>query len=235
MSISERIGLVLKIINYNLKIVFGNKFIYFLLAAVIFYLIIVAVFLFSNNTPDTADMYNSLLFPGVLILFYPIIYNIQNDKDSRMLEIIFGIPNYRYKVYLVRFGITLLFLLGLLIILAWVAVFSITDLQVAEIVYQLMYPLVFLACMSLLFATLLHNGNSAAVIMVIIGLLFWFLSNPLEKSKWNLFINPFKIPSEINSIIWDKTISQNRIILSICIIISLLWSLINLQRREKFV
>ena len=38
----------------------------------------------------------------MLIMFYPIVYNIQNDKDTRMLEIIFGVPDYRYKVYLLR-------------------------------------------------------------------------------------------------------------------------------------
>jgi hypothetical protein len=235
MIITERIRLIANVIHYNLKIVFGNKFVYFLAAAVIFYLIIIGISLFSDGSPDTGDMYNLLIFPGVLIMFYPVIYNVQNDKDTRILEILFGVPNYRYKVYMVRFGITLLLLFALLCLLAWFAVFAITNIPVFEVVYQLMYPLFFLACLSMLMSTLVRNGNGAAVIMVIIGLVFWFLAEPLSKSKWNIFLNPFQIPNDMNITIWMKVIGQNRLMLMVGAIISVLWGLTNLQRREKFV
>lgn len=234
MTITGRFRLTGNIIHYNLKVVFGNKFVYFLATAIIFYLVIVGINLFSDSTINVGDMYYALTFPGLLIIFYPVIYSIQNDKDNRILEIMFAIPNYRYKIYLVRFGITLLLLFALLYLMGWFAVFAIVHIPVFEVVIQLMIPLFFFACLSLLMATLVHNGNGAAVVMVIFGLIFWFLSEPLDNSKWNIFLNPFTVPNNMNIAIWKNIVIQNRIILMIGAIISVLWGLINLQQREKF-
>jgi hypothetical protein len=235
MKITESLKLVFKIISYNLKIVFANKFVYFLTAAFLFYLIIITIMLFSEGSPDSSDIYNTLIFPGILILFYPVVFNIQNDKDNRMLEIIFGVPNYRYKVYIIRFGITMLLLLALMTFMGWFSYFVVIKVPVFEIVGQLMYPLFFLSSLAFLFSTLTRNGNGTAVVMVIIGLIFWFLSESLRGNKWNIFLNPFEVPDNINVTIWSTVIAQNRMILAIGSVISILWGLINLQRREKFV
>ena len=77
---SNKIKLGLDIIRYNLKIVFANKFIYFLIAAMAFFLLITGILLFSNNTAANKDIYSTLIFPGILIMFYPVIFNIQNDN-----------------------------------------------------------------------------------------------------------------------------------------------------------
>ncbi len=235
MNKTNRIKLGLDIIKYNLKIVFGNKFIYFLIAATAFFLMVIGILLFSNSTAANKDIFNTLVFPGILIIFYPVIFNIQNDKDARMLEIIFGVPNYRYKVYLVRFMISMILLFTILMLMSWFTVFAVLRIPVMQMVYQLMYPLLFLSCLSFLFSTLVKNASGAAVIMVIIGLVFWILSEPLQYSKWNIFLNPFDVPSEISLSVWKNVLYQNRLMLIIGSVISLLWSLINLQKREKFV
>lgn len=222
-------------INYNLKIVFANKFIYFLIAAWIFYLIIIGVMLFSDSIIEIEEVYNTLIFPGILIMFYPVVYNVQNDKDARMLEIVFGVPNYRYKVYLIRFAIALLLLTVLLLCMAWFAWFSVSKIPIFEMVYQLMYPLFFMACLTFLFSTLTRNGNGAAVLMVITGLIFFMMSETLSFSKWNLFLNPYKVPTDMNMIVWKNVIYQNRLMMMIGAAIALLWGLTGLQRREKFV
>ena len=191
--------------------------------------------LFSEETATEEDIYNTLIFPGLLILFYPVIFNIQNDKDSRMLEIIFSIPNYRYKIYLLRFFISMLLLAVVLLFMTLFTVFTIIQVPVFYMVYQVMYPLFFLACVSFLFTTLVKNASGAAVIMVIIGLFFWIMAEPLEYSKWNLFLNPFNIPSDISYTIWTNIVFQNRLMLVTGSVISILWTLINLQKREKFV
>jgi len=51
---------------------------------------------------EAEDAFTLLLFIGLLLVFYPLTFGIQSDKDARTLEIIFGIPNYRYRVWLVR-------------------------------------------------------------------------------------------------------------------------------------
>jgi hypothetical protein len=235
MTTSEKIALITTIIRYNLKIVFANRFVYFFIAAILFYLVVIGIMLFTDATPDTGDIFNALMFPGILIIFYPVAYNIQGDKDARMLEIIFGVPDYRYKVYLVRFVIAVVLLMISLLVLAWFANFSVAYIPVFQVVYYLFFPLGFIACLTFLFSTLIKNGNGTAVIIVIIGLFFWLLSEPLKASKWSLFFNPFHAPNGVNQTVWDNTISQNRLILLIGIVISILWGLLNLQKREKFV
>lgn len=235
MNTNERLKLTWKIINYNLKIVFANKFVYFLIAAWIFYLIIIGIMLFSDGTPDITDIYDTLIFPGILMMFYPVVYNIQNDKDARMLEIVFGVPNYRYKVYIIRFAIAMLLLVVLLILMAAFAWFSVVKIPIIEMVYQLMFPLFFLACLTFLFSTLTRNGNGTAVVMVIFGLIFFFLNEPLYHSKWNLFLNPFNNPTDMNMTVWMNVVYQNRLMMIIGSVIAILWGLTGLQRREKFV
>ena len=234
MRLAERLRLLINMLNYNLKIVFSGRFIYFLIAAWLFFLVILGLMLFSSESQDITDIYDLLLFPGILIMFYPVVYNIQNDKDTRMLEIIFGVPDYRYKVYVLRFAISMLLLVVLLFLMAWFSWFSVVQIPVFKMVVQLMSPLFFLACLTFLQTTLIRNGNGAAVVMVIIGLVCFIINEPLARSKWNLFLNPFNVPTDMNLSIWMNVVHQNRLILGIGSVISLLWGLINLQRREKF-
>jgi len=231
----EQVKLIRDFIRYNVKIIFANKFIYFLIAAFAFFLMVTGIMLFSDSSPEEADIFSTLLFPGILILFYPVIYNIQSDKDTRMLEIIFGIPNYRYKVYLVRFLLSIILLLVLISFMSWIVVFTIIRIPVFHMVYELMYSLIFLASLAFLLASLIKNASGAAVIMVIIGLIFLILAEPLESSKWNIFLNPFDVPSDMSYAIWQNVLYQNRMMLVMGSVVSILWSLINLQKREKFV
>ncbi len=235
MKIAERIRLIINIVSYNLKIVFSGRFIYFLIAAWMFFLVITGIMLFSDSNPVINDIYDLLIFPGILIMFYPVVYNIQNDKDTRMLEIIFGVPDYRYKVYVLRFVIAMLLLVVLLLLMALFAWFSVVKIPVFEMVLQLMSPLFFLACLTFLFTTLIKNGNGAAVVMIIIGLVFFIMNEPLSKSKWNVFLNPYNVPIDMNLTIWMNVVHQNRLMLVIGAVIALLWGLMNLQQREKFV
>ncbi len=233
--VRNRINNMIRMTGYNLKIIFANKFVYFMIAAVAFYLLVTIIMLFSDFTPMPENVYGSLIFPGLLIMFYPVLFSVQNDKDSRMLEIVFSIPNYRYKIYLLRFFISMLLLAIVMTLMSLLSGFALVKVPVFEMAYQLMFPLLFMAGLSFLFATLVKNASGAAVIMVIIGLFFWILAEPLRYSKWNIFLNPFNIPSEISYSIWQNILLQNRLMLITGSVITILWALINLQKREKFV
>lgn len=231
----SKIRLIKDGLIYNLKIIFGSKFVYFLFAALVFYFAIIGIMLFNGSAIQEYDIYGVMFFPGILIIFYPVIFSIQNDKDARMLEIVFGVPNYRYKVYLLRFIISLLLLFVILLLMGWFAVFALINIHVLAMVYQLMYPMLFIATVAFFFSTWIKNANATAVIMVIIGLFFFILSENLEYSKWNVFLNPFDSPSDLSQTVWQNVINQNRLMLVITSVIALLGSMVNLQRREKFV
>lgn len=226
--------LVQKMILYNLKIIFANKFIWFLTGSIVFYLGLSVIYVFTNNVSRVEDLYGVFIFSGVLLVFYPSVFGIQNDQDARTIEILFGIPNYRYKVWLVR--ILLIFVIAYLIMLVFTFLSSvlIVKFQVISMTSQVMMPVLFLGMMAFMLSTVIRNGNGTAVIMIIFGIFFMILQDPLRKSQWNLFLNPFHLPFDINETTWAIIALKNRIILITGTILFLLAALYNLQKREKF-
>jgi hypothetical protein len=221
-------------ILYNFRIIFANKFIWFFVASVGIFILLSIIYVFNENNAKMHDMYGRLLFSGILIIFYPTVFGIQNDQDSRTIEILFGIPNYRYKVWLVR--VSLIFLLTFLImsLFASIASAAIVKFNVLEMAGQVMVPILLLGTMAFLLSALVRNGNGTAVIMIIFGLLFMTLADPLEKSRWNIFLNPFETPSGLSDLAWKAVTTDNRIIIGVAIVVFLLGALYLLQKREKF-
>jgi len=217
-----------------MKIIFGGKFIYFVLAALIFFLVFGTIMAFEENEIDLAEVFGILSFPAILLVFYPSAFGIQNDADQRTLEIIFGIPDYRYKVWLVRYFIVLIMVFILLIPFTFIAHYALMSVPIFKMVMQLMVLVLLTSSLGFSVSTMVKNGNAAAVVLVIFGLVFLILAEPLEGSKWNVFLNPFKVPRNINEIIWQDTVRQNRIIMCIISVVLLLIGLLNLQQREKF-
>lgn len=234
-DIKNNLFVLVKMIRYNLKIIFGNRFVWFLVAALGFFLFFAIQMVWNNETMGEDLVYNLLIFPGVLLIFYPSVFGIQHDDDSRMLEILFGIPNYRYKVWLVR--LIMIYTLVFLIILLFSEFASILlyRVNVTEMSYQLMFPIIFLGSMGFMFSTLIKNGNGTAVAMVLIGVALIILQDAMRNTQWNPFLNPFDIPNNLNEVIWESTIRKNRIFLGIGMLVFVLYGLFNLQKREKFV
>ena len=225
---------LISLARYNIRIVFGGKFVYFILAAFGFFLLLGTIAAFDDNYLGIHDVYGLLIFPAILLVFYPSAFGIQSDADQRTLEIIFGIPDYRYKVWLVRIIMVLVIVYVLLFPFAALAHYALVSIPIFEMVSQLMILVLFVSTLGFCVSTLVKNGNATAVIMVILGLVFLILADELDYSKWNILLNPFRDPDSVNEIVWLETIRQNRIILVISSIVLLLLGLLNLQNREKF-
>ena len=226
--------LIYKMIVYNLRIIFANKFIWFFAGSVLFYLGLSIINVFSNDISRMKDLYGVFLFSGQLLVFYPSAFGIQNDQDARTIEILFGIPNYRYKVWLVR--IVLIFVIAFLIMLVFTFLSSvlIVKFRFVNMTAQVMVPVLFLGMMAFMLSTVVRNGNGTAVLMIIFGLFFMILIDFLRKSQWNVFLNPYDLPYNVNETTWAIITLKNRIILITGSIIFLLVALFNLQKREKF-
>lgn len=230
------IDIVARMIRYNLKIIFGSKFFYFLGGAVLFFLIITLLNIFNDANPQEEVVYYVLLLPGILLIFYPTTFGIQSDQDTRILEILFGIPNYRYKIWLVRLflmmGITYLVLVGL----SFIASVSIYPTNALEMAGQLMFPVFFIACLSFMFSTIIKSGNGTAVVMIIIGIIFWISAGILAESAWNIFLNPFSLPpNNMNELLWENVLFNNRVYLIVGSVLAILNGLVKLRKRENFV
>lgn len=229
-------GVAALLARRNLKIIFADKFKYFLLAAVAFYLLIAIPTLFSEESDlDESDLFNLLMFPGLLLVFYPCAYGIQNDIDARMIETLFGIPDYRYKVWLVRLLLIYVIVFLLLFVLTAVSGLVLVEIPVPRMVYHLMFPVFFLGSLAFMISTAVRSGNATAVIMVVIVLGFWIGVGYLEHSRWNIFLNPFNVPQDMNAAAWIEIVFQNRVQLAVKTALSILVALFNLQKRERFV
>ena len=234
-KILNGIDLILRMIRYNFRIIFAGRFLWFLLSAFMMLVFIAITSVWNGNVPDERYVYAILLFPAVLLIFYPMTFGIQNDLDAGILEILFGIPDYRYKIWLIR--MVLVFIIVYLILVLFAAVCSVflAPVGVLAMAWQIMYPVLFLGTMAFMFSTIIRNGNGTAVVMVILGALAFIASDSISRTMWNIFLNPFGIPSNMNEMIWQELVVKNRILLLVGAILFFLFGLFNLQKREKFI
>jgi len=234
-KINNTLNLVLSMIRYNFRIIFAGRFIWFVLAALAFYIFISIMGVINGEVPDEEFIYGILIFPAILLIFYPMTFGIQNDVDAGILEILFGIPDYRYKVWLVR--LVLVFVLISLILIGFAALSYIflAPISILEMTWQIMFPVSFLGSMAFMFSTIIKNGNGTAVVMVILGVLALILSDTLNRTMWNIFMNPFNVPRNMNEMVWEGIALNNRIFLAVGAVVFVLYGLFNLQKREKFI
>jgi len=226
--------LIVRMARYNMKIIFAGRFLWFFLASLVFYILLAINLVFNEPGYTMSSVYGILYFPAVLLIFYPTAFGIQNDADTRILEILFGIPDYRYKVWLVRLVMIFILVWLFLVVFCVLGYYALVPFPILSMSVQLMFPVVFLGCMAFMVSTVVKNGNGTAVIMVIVGISLLILSDVLNRTQWNVFLNPFSIPDDMNELIWQQITQKNRIFLAVGSVVFLLAGLTNLQRREKF-
>jgi hypothetical protein len=225
---------IVSMIRYNLKIIFANKFLWFFLASIGFFVVILLITLFSKGSITPGTIYNLLLYPGLLLIFYPTVFGIQNDEDTRILEILFGIPDYRFKVWLVRLVLIYLLVFVILLLLALFCSWALVEFPILNMAWHLMFPIFFMGSLAFLLSTFIRNGIGTGVVINIIGVFFMALIDLVEKTKWNLFLNPFNVPDGMSETAWKAIVHDNRVILFVGIILALLGGLTSLQKRERF-
>lgn len=237
MTLKQLLFVLPRLVKYNLKIIFAGKFVWFLLAAFLFFLYFMFQSAWNRTEINEGSIYNILMFPCVLLVFYPAVFGIQNDEDSRILEILFGIPNYRYKVWAVRLLMIYVAIFAILIVFSWLATLLLYPVNPLEMAVQLMFPILFFGNLAFMTSTITRSGNGTAVLMIIIGitLLVSSKTESIERSFWNVLLNPFSIPANFLPVIWERIVTKSRIFLLAAGIVWMLIGLLNLQKREKFV
>lgn len=237
MTLKQFISLLPRLVKYNLKIIFAGKFIWFLLAAFLFFGFFIFQIAWNRSEANEGVIYNILLYTGLLLVFYPVVFGIQNDEDSRILEILFGIPDYKYKVWGVRLLMIYIAVFVLLILFSWLATLLLYPVNPVEMAAQLMFPILFFGNLAFMFSTITRSGNGTAVLMIVLGFALMIFSNMdlIVRSFWNILLNPFTLPRNFLPVIWESTVLKSRIFLLTASIIWMLIGLLNLQKREKFV
>jgi len=222
--------------RYNVFTGFSGKFIYVFILAIVLFLLIVFLHVLNNDaSPSTENVYNFLLLPGILLIFYPSAFSIQNDMDSRMIETLFGIPDYRYKIWLVRSLTQYIVIAGLLFVLTVLCRLALAEFSMGSMLFHLMFPIVFIGSLGFMIAALTRSGSGTAVILVLVMLFFWIILESVEGSSLYIFHNPFQIVDQMETMILAETTLLNRIYLLIGAIVTTLLGLLRLQHREKFI
>lgn len=234
-SMSEFLSRFFLMLKSNIKVVFGNKFVYFLLAALGFFLFLMGVNLFSDKILNEKLCYSIMLAPALILVFYPTTFALQNDDDTKTLEMIFGVPNYRYKVYLFRFAMIAVITFGMLLVFGGLNYLALLSFNVWAMALQLLFPVLFCGALCFMLASVLKSGTSTAVVAIIIGLGLWLLGSVLgDTSSWNLFFNPYQ-NSSMSDIRFNELLLYNRIYISLGILSFLLITLFQLQKRERLI
>ncbi len=224
-----------RLIQYNLKIIFAGRFVWFLLAALAFYFFVMVVSVLDNVEIDISFIYELSLFPALLLIFYPMVFGIQRDDDARMLEILFGIPDYRYKVWLIRIALIFVQVFVLMVVFAMIGSYLLYPVNPLSVASQLLFPVCFIGSLAFFFSTRIKSGNATAVVMVIIGFALSIFSEILERTFWDIFLNPYDPPRQFNQLAWQEIVWKNRIFLSVGTVVFLLGALLNLQKRERYI
>lgn len=225
-----------QMVRYSMKIIFANKFPYFLFVAIAFFCFITILLVLDAEVyPTEGDIYGLIILPAIVMIFYPAIFNIQNEVDNKTLELLFGIPNYRYKVWLFRLGLIFTIEYLLIVGLLSLSYFALTPVPIFEMGAQLMFPVAFLATLAFMLSTLVKNGNGAAVTMIILGLLMIIITENINIYEYNILLNPYELPASLNESVWGEIVFYNRLYLAIGSVVNILAGLFWLQKREKFI
>jgi hypothetical protein len=224
-----------KLVQYNIKIIFGNKFLYFLLAALGFFVLFVVFNLFRNDEITQATAYSILAFPCVLLVFYPMCFGLQNDQDAKILEILFGIPDYAYKVWLFRLLIAYVVCLVITYLLALLTWAVVVEVPPGRLTLHCLALALFLGSLSFMCSTYIRNGSGTAVVVIILSIVLFMFQDTLSGTRWDIFVNPFNIPLDKNPQVFYETIFNNRLVMIIASVIFILAGLNNTRDREKFI
>ena len=236
MSVFQTIKSYAKLCVYNMRIIFSGKFIWFLLVGLVLFFFLMYTAAARGTSLSDSMVYSQLIIPGLLLVFYPSCFGIQNDADHRILELLFGIPNYMYKVWLFRLFMIYVEVYLILVVYAFLARILLYPVSPFLMAGQLMIPVVLFGNLAFLYSTLIRNGSAAAVLSVLTVILAIILGNIelVENKIWDVTINPYEEPENINAAIWSLTLLKNRILMIVAAIIFLMSGLLGLQNRGKF-
>jgi hypothetical protein len=222
--------------RYNTSAVFSGRAIYFMILAGVVFLAVVVLNLVGRGGDFTGQkIYDYLLVPGILLVFYPSVFVIQNDRDAGMIETLFGIPDYRFKVWLARYLTLYVVVAALLLVLAVFCRLGLAGFPLGRMVLQTMVPVIFVGSLAFFIASQTGSGLATAVIMIVVILLFWLFRSSLADSPWYLFHNPFTVTNEVKAVLLAKTTVANRLYFISASIALTMLALLRLQKREKFV
>ncbi len=221
------------LIKYNFRILFGGKYIVFILLSFLFFCYLLFEVASKGSALSDIDVYENLIFPSLLLLFYPTAYGIQKDEESKILEIFFCIPNYMYKVWLLRLLFVFIACYVNIVIFSYMAHRLICPVDIVQMSYQVMFVVILFGSLGFFLSTVIKSGNGVAVVLLGLFGLIVYIGTQYRNTMWNILLNPYSAPTSIHPDIWADTIADRQLLLGCSSVLLILLSLTNLRRRER--
>ncbi len=219
--------------RYNFKILFGGRYIIFMLLSLILFCYLLFNSAYSGIALTEVIVYQNLIFPSLLLIFYPATYGIQRDEESKILEIFFCIPNYMYKVWLLRLLFVFIACYINVLLFSYFAHLLLCPVEIFPMAYNVMFVVIFFGSLAFYLSTFIKSGNGVAVVLLGLFGLIVYIGSTYANTMWNVMLNPYNEPTDIHPDIWLSTITNSKLLLGCVSAVLILISLTNLRRRES--
>ncbi|MFC1724393.1 hypothetical protein ACFL4T_02110 [candidate division KSB1 bacterium] len=221
----------------NIKLLFTNKFFYFILGIILYFGFVCTINYFSDpgdSMPGYA-IYIALIFiPMSVLTVFLSAYMLPGEMENNTLESLFSISGSIYKVWIIKISVMYIAISIMILILEILSYFMIADFPFFYTFFMSLFPLYFIGGLTFYFAVKFKSYAAAGILTGIIMILISFVTEPLQFSKFFLYINPIAKPRDINNYVWTRTLVENRV--GMLVFGSLLYylGLNKLKFREKF-
>lgn len=224
--------------NLNVKLLFSNRFFYFILGIILYFGIVT----FINYLTEPGDqivgenVYIAIIvLPFLVLTVFLSSFILPSEMENNTIESLFSISGSIYKVWLIKIAVMYVALSLLILFLEILTYFMITDFKILNTYFQSLFPLYFTGGMTFYFAVRFRSNAVGAILSGIVLLMFLFLSEPLYQTKFYLYLNPMENPRNINGYVWSRTIIENRIGMVLFGSILYYLGLSKVKFREKFI
>ncbi len=225
---------ILLLARYNFKILFGGRYLVFALLSLLFLCYLLFDAAFSGTALDESVVAQNMIMPSLLLIFYPATYGIQKDEETKILEIFFCIPNYMYKIWLLRLLFIFIACYFNIIVFSYLAHLLLCPVEIFTMANNAIFVVVLFGALAFWLSTIIKSGNGVAVVVIALFALLTYIGKEyFENTMWDIMLNPYSEPDDIHSEIWQDTLSDRLLLLSLSSIGLILLSLNNLRRREK--
>ncbi len=219
--------------KYNFKILFGGRYIIFMCLSLLLFCYLLFNSAYSGNALTEILVMENLIFPSLLLIFYPTAYGVQKDEECKILEIFFCIPNYMYKVWLLRLMFVFIACFVNVLIFSYLAHLLLCPVDIFLMTYSVMFPVIFFGSLSFFLSTFIKSGNGVAIVLLGLFALIIYIGSLYSTTMWNIMLNPYDEPTDVHPDIWLVTIKNSRLLLACSSIGLILISLGNLRQRER--
>ena len=233
----EKLKVSFAIFRLNTRIVFSNRFAWFLFGLLAYCIFLYVVNYRSNiyNRMTPNDIYHVLLqLPLIALAVFLNMNLIASEKENRTLEITFTTAGSRIKIWLIRFGSLCLLFFIMAILLSLIGFFFFTDLPIWGFAFHTYVPAFFIAGMVFYFSVKFRSGLAAGMVSAVLLFLMLIFNEALEGTRWSIFFNHYDRPhNRVDPSVWNDWIWQNRIGLIVLGAAFIFAALRAMRHREK--